>query len=104
MSGDAEAGIAAVQAKVAQQEGVAKHHASTIGYLNERILTFVFMLSFIGLILVWLTSESTLIVYGSLAIVVALAITCGILRIKRIQKTRELQVQQAQEWKTDSVP
>ena len=104
MSGNAEAGIAAVQAKAAQKDGVAKYHASTIGYLNERILTFIFSLSFIGLILVWLTSASTLIVYGSLAFVIILAIACGVLWIKRIQKNREQQARQAEEWKTDTAP
>ena len=102
MSGNAEAGIAAVQAKAAQKDGVAKYHASTIGYLNERVLTFIFSLSFIGLILVWLTSASALIVYGSLAVVIILAVACGVLRVKRIQKNRELQAHQAQEWKSDS--
>jgi MFS superfamily sulfate permease-like transporter len=104
MSGNAEIGIAAIHAKVAQKDGVAKYHASTIGYLNERILTFVFSLSFIGLILVWMTSPSPLIVYGSLAVVIILAVACGILWIKRIQKNREQQARQAQEWRTGAAP
>ena len=104
MSGNAESGIAAIQAKAAQKDGVAKHHAATVGYLNERILTFLFMLSFIGLILVWITSTSALIIYGSLAVVVVLAVGCGVFRLKRIQKLREQQKRQAQEWKTEVIP
>jgi len=62
------------------------------------------MLSFIGLIRVWMTSTSALMICGSLAVAVVLAVVCGILRLKRIQTLREQQKHQAQEWKTGIIP
>ena len=67
---NAEAGIASTQARAAQADGLQKHHKSTIVYLNERVLTFVFMLSFVGLIMVWMASSSPYITYGSTLLVV----------------------------------
>lgn len=102
MNDHAEGGIAAVQAKTAQSDGLQKHHKSTIGYLNERILTFVFMLCLIGLVLVWMTSSSQLITYGSLGVVIILAILLGALHIKSIEKARTQRKQQAEEWTSES--
>ena len=97
MSDNAESGIAAVQAKAAQTDGLQKYHRSTIGYLNERILTFVFMIVLIGLVFVWVTSSSPYITYGSLVGVILLTLLWGMLRIKRIHRVREKRALQVKE-------
>ena len=102
MSDHAEISIASTQARAAQADGLQKHHKSTIGYLNDRVLTFVFILLFFGLVLVWMTSSSPLITYGSLAAVIIVIIIGGVFYIKRIHKNRAQQLQQAQEWKSES--
>jgi len=99
MSENAEGGIAGIHARTAQNEGLQKHHKSTIGYLNERVVVYLFMLSFIGLLLVWMTASSPYITYGTTGAVVLFVILFGILRIKsihQIREQRELQAKQMQ--------
>ncbi len=53
---NAEEGIAKTQAAAAQAkgaEGLGAHHKWNIAYLDERILTFVLAIAFIGLIVLW---------------------------------------------------
>jgi hypothetical protein len=102
MNDNAEIGIASAQAKAAQADGLQKHHKSTIGYLNERVLTFVFAISFIGLVVIWMTSSSPYLTYGSVVVVILSSILWGVLRIKRIHKTREQQQHLAREWKSEA--
>ena len=99
---NAEGGIASQQARNAQADGIQKHHKATIGYLNDRVLTFIFMLLFIGLVIVWMTSSSPLITYGSIVAVVFVIILGGAFSIKRIHKKKAQRQQQAQEWKSES--
>ena len=98
MSDNAESGIASTQAKAAQSEGIAKHHKSTIGYLNERTVTFILALFFMLMILLWMTSSSPIVIYTSVTIVVALVILWGILKIKAIEVARQNRQQQAEQW------
>ena len=99
MSDNAEIGIAKTQAKAAQ-DGLQNHHKSTVSYLNERILTFVCLISFVGLAVIWMTSSSPYLTYGSVAVVIIFSILWGVIRIKRIHKTREQQQRLAKEWKS----
>ena len=89
MSEHAEAGIARLQAKLAQNEGLQSHHKATIGYLNERVVVYLFMLAFIGLLLVWMMASSPFITIGTTVAVVLFAILFGVLRIRRIHQIRE---------------
>ena len=102
MSDNAEGGIASIQAKAAENKGLHKHHSYTIKYLNERVLTFLCLLSLIGLSLVWITTSSSLIFYGSLIAVIILTLLMGIARIKSIQKRKEDQARHAKEWKSNN--
>lgn len=94
---NAEEGIAKVQAKAAQKNGLHKHHKWSIQYLDERIYVYVFGIAFLLVLLLWATSTSPLVSYGSFAMVILLVIVWGLWRVKRIQRLRELRELQAKE-------
>lgn len=97
MSDNAEEGIARVQ--MAQKDGLRNYHKRSVLHLDDRILTAIFALAFLGLIVVWATATSPYIVYGSLLAGIVIIGLWGFVRIKRIQKIREhreLQVKQMQ--------
>lgn len=97
MSDNAEEGIARVQ--MAQKDGLRNYHKRSVLHLDDRILTAIFALAFLGLIVVWATATSPYITYGSLAASILMVILWGVLRVKRIQQIkeqRELQVEQMQ--------
>ena len=65
MTDNAEAGIAAVQAKAAQANGPQQHQKSSIAYLDERISTYLFAIVFMGLLVIWATASSAIIKFGA---------------------------------------
>jgi hypothetical protein len=97
MSDNAEAGIAAVQAKAAQANGPQQHQKSSIAYLDERISTYLFAIVFMGLLVVWATASSAIIKFGSAGIGILMILIWGAMRVKHIQKTRELRNLQVRE-------
>ena len=89
-----QAQIAAAQAQSKRGEGLHQHHKWNIANLGERVFMFLGMLAVIGLLVLWLTMPSPLVVYGSLGVIILLIIVWGVVRIRRIdriQKNRELQ-------------
>jgi len=97
MSGNAEEGIARVQ--LAQKDGLSKRHKRGAANLDDRTSTALLALAFLGLIVVWATASSPLIIYGSFAAAMLVTVLFGVIRIKRIQqvrKQRELQAKEAQ--------
>ena len=53
---DTEEAIARVQTEAANTQGVQKHHKTTLVYIGERIVTYLFGLAFISLVVAWLTA------------------------------------------------
>ena len=107
MSNNAEEGIARTQAAAIKAQGtqgdrLRKHQQRSIAYLDERILTYLFALGFIGFILVWATATSTIVVYGSIAGGIVLIIAWGVMRVKGIEKTRLERKHLSSEWKPES--
>ena len=97
MSGNAEEGIARVQ--LAQKDGLSKRHKRGAANLDDRTSTALLALAFLGLIVVWATASSPLIIYGSFVAAMLVTVLFGVIRIKRIQqvrKQRELQAKEAQ--------
>ena len=95
----AQAQIAAAQAQSKRGEGLHQHHKWNVSTLNERNFFFLGILVVIGLLVLWLSVPSALVVYGSLGVIVALIILWGVARIRRIhriQKERENQVKAMQ--------
>jgi hypothetical protein len=102
MNDNAEGGIAGTQAKLAQNDGLQNHHKETIGYLNERVVVYLFMLAFIGLLMVWMAASSPYVLYGATGMVALFAILFGVLRVKRIHQIREQRARQAEEMQQKS--
>lgn len=102
---DEEASIARTQLQGVKADGtegnrLRAHQQRGIRYLDERILIFLLALATIGLLVLWLTATSTLLLYGSLAAVILLIFLWGAARIKRIEREREERARQAAEWKS----
>ena len=102
MSDLTESSIAKLQAKAAAEDGLSKHHKSTIGYLNERVLTYLGLVTLVGLAIIWMASSSPYIRYGSVAVVVVIAALLAILHYKRNRQIQELREQQAKDFKSES--
>ena len=106
MSNNAEdaimrAQMAAAKAQEKEGAGLEKHHDNSVAGLDERIWTMLGGIAILGLILVWATATSELVIYGSFAGVILLTIVWGIARIKRIDRERRAREQQAAEWNSD---
>ena len=100
MSENAEEGIARVQ--MAQKDGLQNYHHRSVLYLDDRILTAIFALAFLGLLVVWATATSAYLVYGSLVASILIVILWGVVRIKRIQRLRQQRELQAQQMQSES--
>ena len=103
MSDNAEAGIALTQAAAAKSKGAAglkEHHNWNIAYLNECILVSVVAIATLGVIVLWATATSRLVIYGSFGVVIALTFLWGFVRIKRIKAVKRQQAKQAEPWQS----
>lgn len=104
MSDNAEAGIAQTQAKAAQNQGsagLARHHEGTVSYLNERIITFVLIIAFIGLGALWAATSSPIIHYASLGGAILLVVLWGVLRVRHLKAVQHERERQAQSWQSE---
>jgi hypothetical protein len=98
---DAEAGIARIQTAASKGEKLKASHDRSVGYLNERIAVMLSVMSITGLILLWVTATSPVILYGSLAGIIILIFVIGLLQIRRLDRMRQERAQQAENWKSD---
>jgi hypothetical protein len=97
---NAEEGIARVQ--LAQKGGLKKLQKRGIDNLNSRVSTLLLAFAFLGLILVWATSSSPYVIYGSFAALMLIVVLTGVIRVKRIQRLREQRALQAKEAQSES--
>ena len=94
-----EHGIFQAQAKAAGEQlggrdGLRELQRRSITYLDERILVYLLAAAVIVLFVVWATSSSSLVLYGSLGLAIALTVLWGVARIRgieRLRRERELQ-------------
>ena len=96
MSDNAEEGIAKAQARGGLSS--TEQQALRDSNFSDRILTFLVTLGFFGLVVVWMTATSDLLVYGSFVGAMALFIVFGLLKMKRIERIRQERQRQASEW------
>jgi hypothetical protein len=104
MSDNAEEGIARIQAAAAKAggtSGLKEHHRRNIVYLDERIIVFILAIGAVGLIVLWATTSSLLLRYGSFAGVLLLTILWGLVRIKRIEAVKRQRENDAKSWQSD---
>ena len=100
-----EEGIARVQAEAIKAKGtqgaeLQAHQNRGIAAINDRIVVFILVLAVMGLFVLWFTSSSPLLLYGSLIAVIALLVLWGLMRIKRIDRLREERAAQARNWES----
>jgi hypothetical protein len=104
MSNNAEEGIARIQAAVAQAkgtDGLKDHHKWTIAYLDERILVSIFAVAVIGLGVLWATTASPLLRYGSFSALILMTFLWGFVRIRRIETLKHQRAELAESWQAD---
>ena len=104
MSDNAEEGIAralAAAAKAGGAAGLKEHHNRNIASLDERIVVSILAIAAIGIIVLWATTSSPLVLYGSFAGVILLTVLWGLMRIKRIEAMKRQREKEAKSWQSD---
>lgn len=96
-----QAQVAADQARLASGEKLHDRHGSGISYLGERIFLYLGAIAFLGLIVLWATATSALVLYGSFACAILLVFAWGWLRLKRIARIKEERARQAAAMQAD---
>ena len=94
--GIAQAQIEAVRAQQGPADALQKHHKWNIAYLDDRIFLYLGALAFLGLLVVWATASSALVLYGSLGVAILLTVLWGVARVNRIQRLSEERARQVQ--------
>ena len=105
MGDNAEAGIAHTQVKSAQTQGAAgleKIHHKSIAYIDDRILVAIMAIAVLSLMVLWATTTSTLVLYGSLAGIILLVVLWGIERINRLQALQRVRANQAESLQSEN--
>lgn len=98
---NAEQGIAQSQVEAARTEqgtadALQNYQKRSIAYLDDRIFLYLGAIAFLGLLVVWATAKSALVLYGSLGLVILLTILWGVARVNRIKRIGEERARQAQ--------
>ena len=102
-----EQGIFQTQARAASErlagrDGLRELQRRGIFYLDERIYVYLLAAAVIGLGLIWATSSSNLVLYGSLALVIGLTFLWGLARIRGIERRRRERELEAREFERKS--
>ena len=93
--GISQAQTEAVRGKLVEKNGLRSAMSINIVYQNERIIVYLLAFCMLGLLVVWATVTSPLLLYGSLALVILLTLLWGLARIAAIERRRAEQVLQA---------
>ena len=104
-----EHGIFQAQARAASEQlggrdGLRDLQKRSVFYLDERIYVYLLGLAVLGLFVVWATTSSKLVLYGSLGLVVLLTIFWGVARIRGIERLRRERELQARSFEADNSP
>jgi hypothetical protein len=104
---NAEQGIAQSQIEAARGEqgkadGLQKTQKRNIAYLDDRIFLYLGAIAFLGLLAVWATSTSALMLYGSLAAAILLTILWGLARVNRINRLSDERARQVQAMQSEN--
>jgi hypothetical protein len=100
MSDNAEEGIARAQLK--GKDGIKQHQKTSAANLSDRTLTSLFALAFVGLVVVWASSTSPYLTYGSLLAAILGVILFGVLRVKQIERVRAERDRQVRQMQSDA--
>ena len=86
---------AAARNKLAETGGLEKQQKWSIAYLDERVFYYAGIILFLGLLVVWATASSTLVLYGSLLAAIGFVVLWGVARVKRLDRVRQERAAQA---------
>ena len=75
--------IDAAKTQTGETDGLNKVQKWNIAYLDDRIFVYLGAIAFLGLLVVWATASSALVLYGSLGLVILLTILWGVARVNR---------------------
>jgi len=87
--------IKAERNRLGEPDGMQTALKWNIAYHGERIAVYLLAMGVIGVMVLWATSSSPLLLYGSLALVILLTLLWGVARIRRIELTRQQRARQA---------
>ena len=104
-----EQGIFQSQAKAAREQlggrdGLREMQQRSIFYLDERIYVYLLAAAVLGMFVVWATATSSLVLYGSLVLVILLTVLWGFARIRGIDRTRREREMQARAFEPGGSP
>ena len=104
-----EQGIFQAQARAASEQlggkdGLREVQRRSVFYLDERIYVYLLAAAVIGLFVIWATAKSTLVLYGSLGLVIGLTVLWGIARIRGIERQRHEHEMQARAFEAAQKP
>ena len=94
--------IAAAKTQTGETDGLNKVHKWNIAYLDDRIFIYLGVIAFLGLLVVWATASSALVLYGSLALVILLTILWGVARVNRIDRINAERARQVKAMQADN--
>ncbi len=100
--GIAQSQIEAARAEQGQADALRKTQRRSIAYLDDRIFLYLGAIAFLGLLVVWATSTSALLLYGSLAAAIVLTVLWGVARINRINRLREERTSQVRDMQSEN--
>ena len=106
-SNNAEESILRVQVDAANAEdtqGDAIRNIQRRGavYMDERLVAAFFAVMTFGLIVVWVSATSPLVIYGSFAGVILFTLLFGYVRMKRIERIKKERAQMAESWQSEN--
>ncbi|HEY5738934.1 MAG TPA: hypothetical protein VIW27_04375 [Gammaproteobacteria bacterium] len=98
--GISQAQTEAVRGQLVEKDGLRSAMSTNIVYQNERIIVYSLAFCMLGLLVVWATASSPLLLHGSLALVILLTLLWGLARIAGIERKRAERAQQAAEFES----
>ena len=87
MAGNTEEALAGVQAEAANAQVFQKHHKSTLVYISESIVTYLFEIAIISLVIAWLNATANITSLLS-AVAILIPLILGLVRLSKIHKIK----------------
>ncbi len=92
--------LKAARNRLGERDGMQAQLKWDIAYHGERIAVYLLAMGVVGLVVLWATASSPLLLYGSLALVILLTVLWGLARIRRIELLRRERARQVREFES----
>jgi hypothetical protein len=100
--GIAQSQIAAARAQGEKGDGLHKIQKWNIAYLDDRIFLYLGAIAFLGLLVVWATASSALVLYGSLGLAILLTVLWGVTRVNRVHRLNAERARQVKDMQSEN--